>query len=424
MLDIYKLWCFNSLPIFVALPPFAMVQLSTFSPMRTLKALSTGLASIALLMSVGIADQAYAAGGTLFIDQTSPVGEFGHWIVSMPADATFRSSLKTKLLNDLTAGDYSVSITNPAGSFTKMTLVRSGTVIQEVLGNTIDFEVVDDSSYRLNIEFTYTGNVEVRSDPANVFFTMESLADGSTFTGVTPMIFADMPPVTYKVRYDIEPSCEVQKDIQRELIYGSRLIFWSDFTCGEQRIPLAGRTAERIGTDTPRTPYVAPNAHVDMPAKRIVQTSSMSEVVAGGHIRYTVSISNMTRGTLHNIDVVDRYNPEMVDIVQPLTDGGVIAGNEIVWNVPELFAGQSWTTTFTARAKDHLVAGDRIVFMAHAYSDEADFDLSPEAWSSVAGVGIAYMPQTGGKYDVLFALAALIGAALITNLTISRKQSV
>lgn len=304
-----------------------MVQLSTLSTMRTLKALSTGLASIALLMSAGLTEQAYAA-----------------------------------------------------------------------------------------------GTIEVRSDPANVAFEMKNLIDGSVYSGVTPMVFTNMPPVTYTIRYDIEPSCEVQKNIQRELISGSRLVFWKNFTCGDQRVPLAGRTAKRIGTDAPVKPYVKPNVHVDMPAKRIVQTSSQSEVVAGGSIRYTVTLTNMTRGTLHNIDIVDRYNPEMIDIIQPLLDGGVIKENEIVWNIPELFAGQSWSTTFTARAKPHLVAGDRIVLMAHAYSDEADFDLYPEAWSSVAGVGIAYMPQTGGKYDLLFVLAALVGAAFITNLTISRKQ--
>ncbi len=340
----------------------------------------------------------------------------------MPGDATFRSSLKTKLLKDLTAGEYSVSVTNPAGSITKYTLIRSGTVIQEKTGNTIEFEVVDDSSYRLIIEYTYTGSVEVRSDPANVAFEMKSLTDGRIYSGVTPMVYTDMPPVSYKVRYDIEPSCEVQKDMQRELIHGSRLIFWSDFTCGDRRVPLAGRTPERLGTDAPLMPYARPNAHTDMPAKRIVQTSSMSEVVAGGSIRYTITITNMTRGTLHNIDVTDRFSPEMVDI-QPLSDGGIIAGNEIVWNIPELYSGKSWTTSFTVRAKDHLVAGDRIVFMAHAYSDEADFDLFPEAWSSVSGVGIAYMPQTGGKYDVLFAIAALIGAAIVTNVTMNKKRS-
>lgn len=313
----------------MALPHFAMVQHSPFLTIRILKALSTVLASIALLVGVGIADQAHAA-----------------------------------------------------------------------------------------------GTIEVRSNPANVAFKMKSLIDGSVYSGVTPMIFTDMPPVTYTVRYDIEPSCEVQKELKRELISGSRVIFWKNFTCGEKRVPLAGRTPERIGTDTPRTPYVKPNAHVDMPAKRIVQTSSTSEVVAGGTIRYTITMTNMTRGTLHNVDIVDRYNPDMIDIIQPLMHGGVVTGNEIVWNVPEIFAGKSWSTTFTARAKPHLVAGDRIVFMAHAYSDEADFDLYPEAWSSVTGVGIAYMPQTGGKYDLLFVLAALVGAALITNLTINRKQSV
>ncbi len=373
-------------------------------------------------MSFTTANSAQAAGSSLFIDQKSPIAEYGHWIVDMPGDATFRSSLKTKVLNDLDAGTYTVSITNPAGSLTKMTLVHSGTPVQEVTGNSITFEVLDGTSYRLTIEFVYTGTVEVRSDPQNVFFEMESLADGRTFTGITPAVFTDMPPVGYKVKYDIEPDCEVQKDMQRELIHGSRLVFWADFTCGDRRVPLAGKAPVPLGTDRPATKAPRPNAHVDMPAQRIVQTSSMSEVVAGGNVRFNVTISNMTRETLHNIDVVDRYNPEMIDIVQPLFDGGVIDGNEIAWYVPKLYAGQTWTTSFTVRAKDHLTAGDRIVLLAHAYSDEADFDLYPEAWSSVSGVGIAYMPQTGGKYDILFALAALLGAAVVTNMTIRKKQ--
>ena len=407
----------------MALPPFAMVQLSTFLTLRTIKALSTGLASIALLMSVGIVGQAHAAGGSLFIDQVSPTSEYGHWKVTMPGDAIYQSSLKTKYLNDLTPGTYTLSVVNPAGSLTKIYLLRDGIDYMSVTDNTITFEVADGQDFRANVAFTYTGNVEVRSDPQNVFFEMESLVDGSTFTGTTPAVFTDMPPVSYKVRYDIEPSCEVQKEMQRELIHGSKLVFWADFTCGDQRVPLAGRTPKRLGTDRVNPP-VRPNAHMDMPDKRIVQTSSMSEVVAGGNVRFTITIKNITSGTLHNVDIVDRYNPEMIDIVQPLSNGGIIDGNQIVWNVPKIYAGKSWTTSFTARAKDHLVAGDRIVLLAHAYSDEADFDLYPESWSSVAGVGIAYMPQTGGKYDVLLALGALVGAALITNITIRRKQSV
>ena len=402
-----------------------MVQQSPFSLLRTLKALSTGLAAIALIMSVITVNQAHAATakGTLFIDQKSPLGEYGHWIVTKPNDDTFRSSLKTKFLNNLVEGTYNFSITNPAGSLTKITLIRSGTVIKEVTRNEIAFDIKGDDAHRIIVEFTYTGDIQVLSDPSGVAFELKSLIDGSMYSGVTPAVFEGMPPVSYKIRYDVEPSCEVQQDMQRELIHGSKLIFWADFTCGDHDIALAGRTPEQIGTETPRRPYQIPNIHFDMPAKRIVQTSSMTEVVPGGHIRYNVTVTNMTRGTLHNIDVVDRYSPEMVDIVQSLMDGGVIAGNEIIWHVPFLYAGQSWTTSFTVRAKEHLVAGDRIVFMVHAYSDEADFDLYPEAWSAVNGVGIAYMPQTGGKYDFLFVLAALIGAALVTNVTIRNKQS-
>lgn len=401
-----------------------MVKHSLSYRMRARKALSTGIAAFTLLLGVSAAQTTHAAGASLFIDQISPIAEYGHWKVLMPGDATFQSSLKTKVLNDLDAGSYTLSVTNPAGSTTKITLIHSGTAIKEVLGNSITFDALDGAAYRANIEFIYTGTVEVLSDPEGVSFEMKNVMDGSMYTGTTPAVFTGMAPVGYKVQYAVEPSCQVQKDLQRELIHGSKLVFWADFTCGNKRIPLAGRSPEPLATTPIEQPASRSNAHTDTPDKRIVQTASMSEVVPGGTIRYTITVKNITRETLHNVDVIDRYNPEMIDIVQPLFDGGIVNGNQIEWFVPKIFAGQSWTTTFTARAKDTLVAGDRIVLMAHAYSDESDADLYPEAWSSVTGVGIAYMPQTGDRYDVLLAIAALMGAALITNLTIRRKQTV
>lgn len=392
--------------------------------MRAFKALSIGLSAIALVLSVGMTKQVHAAGAAIFIDQQSPIAEYGQWVVSLPGDATYRSSLKTKILNDLGAGTYSITVTNPTGSMTKMSLIRSGTVIQKVDGNTLTFDVTDDHTYRVNIEYVYTGTVQVQSDPSNVGFVMTNLADGSTYTGTTPATFNGMAPVGYRVQYDIEPACEVQKTLQRELIHGSTLTLFRDFTCGDRRIPTAGRTAEPIASQPVEQTPQRVNAHTDAPDKRIVQTASMSEVVPGGLIRFTITVKNVTRTTLHNVAVTDRYNPEMIDVVQPLLDGGVINGNLVEWNIPKIYAGKSWTTTFTARAKDHLVAGDRIVLMAHANSEESDFGMFPEAWSSVAGVGVAYLPQTGDRYDILLGIAAMVAAAFITNLTIRRKTLV
>ena len=408
----------------MALPPVAMVQQSSFIPMRALRAFSIGLSAIALIASLGANEKAYAADAALFVDQKSAISEYGHWTLTLPGDATFQSALKTKLLNNLTPGSYGISVVSPAGALTKLTLVKSGTAMRTVNGTTMNFEITDDHTYRINIEYIYAGTVKVTSNPSNVGFVMTNLADNTTYTGTTPATFDNMSPVEYRVQYNIEPACEVQKTLRRELIHRSVLTLYRDFTCGDRRIPTSGRTAQPLATKPMPAKTTAANTHTDSPDKSVVQTASMSEVVPGGLIHFTITVKNVARETLHNVNVIDRYNPEAIDIVQPLLHDGSVNGNQIEWYVPQIYAGPSWTTTFTARAKDHLVAGDRIVLMANANSTESDVGLYPEAWSSVVGVGVAYMPQTGDRYDALFAIGALMGAALITNLTIRRKQSV
>lgn len=367
---------------------------------------------------------AYAAGGSLFVNQTSSTSEIGNWSVILPSGSTYQSAVKTKVLSDIETGTYTLTVTNPANSLTSITMLRNGSLYRKVTGTTVTFDVADGDEFRANIEYTFAGTVEVVSKPANVAFTMKNMMDGTVFTGVTPTVFTGMSPVQYRVRYDIQPSCEVQKEIERNLVQSNKLIFSADFTCGDKTIPIAGKTNTAMGTVQKIVPSKEEAVHTEIPDKRIMQTSSLSEVVPGGNIHFTITVKNTTRSTVHDIDITDHFNPEMMDIVHPISDGGTIVGNEIQWNVPQIFAGQTWTTTFTARAKDTLKPGDRIVLMAHATSIESDFDLYPEAWSAVVGVGVAYLPQTGGKYDVLFAIAALFGAAIVTQGTRKRMLQV
>ncbi|PIR53851.1 hypothetical protein COU75_03920 [Candidatus Peregrinibacteria bacterium CG10_big_fil_rev_8_21_14_0_10_42_8] len=389
--------------------------------MNSLSFIKTGVLTIALATGLSSAHGVSAAGGSLTLEQKSPNATLGQWIITKPDGTEYKTSLKTKILNDLTAGTYRVAVRAPEKAVTKLSLTRGVSVLQESPSTIMTFDINDGESLHLKATYTYTGTVKVQSNPSGVPFIMSDM-NGGKFSGTTPAVFHDMDPVMYRVHYDVTRDCEVRKSQERVLIEGSSLIFYSNFNCGDRPISLAGKTTEPTASGKIPTPKAPEPAHSDMPDARILQTSNLSEVIPGGNIRFTVAIRNLTRGTLHNIDVTDRFNPSSVEIFS-LMDGGIIDGQNIQWNVPELFAGQVWTTTFEARAKDHLKAGDRIVLLAHAVSDEADAALYPEAWSSVVGVGIAYMPQTGFRYDLLIALAALVGAALMTISTNRVKQS-
>lgn len=389
--------------------------------MNTLLSIKTGVLTIALLAGLSSVQEASAAGGTLTLEQKSPNATMGQWIITKPDGTEYKTSLKTKILNDLTAGTYRVAVRAPEKAVTNIILTRGPTVLQESPSTIMTFEIKDGDSLRLKAIYTYTGTVKVQSSPSGVPFVMSDM-NGGKYSGTTPAVFNDMNPIMYRVNYDVTRDCEVRKSQERVLIEGSTLIFYSNLNCGQRPISLAGKTTEPTASGKMPTPPAPEPSHEDKPDARILQTSNLSEVIPGGNIRFTVTIRNLTRGTLHNINVTDRFNPSSLEVLS-LMDGGIIDGQNIKWNVPELFAGQVWTTTFEARAKDHLVAGDRIVLLAHAVSEEVDSEKYPEAWSSVVGVGIAYMPQTGFRYDLMIALAALFGAALMTISTNRVKQS-
>ena len=380
------------------------------------------LFSLALAIGLASAQGVQAANGSLTLEQSSPDGVIGQWIVTLPNGSEYKTFLKTKILNNLPAGTYRVAVRAPERAVTTITLKRGASLLQENPATIMTFELKDGEALRLKAEYSYTGTVQVHSNPAGIPFVMTDM-NGGVFSGTTPALFKDMAPVMYRTTYDVTRDCEVRKSQERVLVEGSSLIFYSNLNCGDRPISMAGKTTEPTASGKMSKKPESSRAHTDAPDARILQTSNLSEVTTGGNIRFTIAIRNLTRATLHNIDLTDRFNPSSLQILS-LMDGGVIEGENMKWDIPELFAGQVWTTTFEARAKNHLRPGDRIVLLAHAVSEEADADVYPEAWSSVVGVGIAYMPQTGFRYVLLIAFAALIGAAFTTISTFRVKKLV
>ena len=398
---------------FIVLPP---------RNMRTFVSIRTGIAVFSLIMGLGMSHDVNAANASVTLAQNSPDNTLGQWIVTYPDGTQYETSAKTKVLSNLESGVYRVAVRAPERSVTNITLKRGPTVLQKNDSTIMTFELKDGEALRIEATYTYTGTVKVQSDPAGVPFVMTD-ANGGIYSGTTPAVFNDMSPVTYRVHYDVTRNCEVRKNQERVLIEGSSLIFYVNLNCGDHPISMVGKTLEPPATGNTPAPAPEPEAHADTPDARIVQTSNVSEVIPGGNMRFTISIRNITRSTLHNVALNNRFNPESLEITS-ITDGGTIQGENMQWTVPKIFAGQTWTTTVEARARDHLTAGDRIVLLAHATSDESDANMYPEAWSSVVGVGIAYMPQTGFRYDMLLALFALMGAAIATISTNRVQKSV
>lgn len=395
-----------------------------------MKALSTLLTSLVALAALGTSTPALAADSTLYITQVHENHRYGEVTITMPNGSTYLTKLVTKTLERIEAGTYKINVNDPTRTnTTEIRVLKNDILVAETFGNVVEFDVEDGDTIRVTVEYSYAdpyanskGNVEVTSLPNGVPFTLRG-PDGLKVHGETPAFFPGMDPTWYRLEYDIESHCEAQKYQERALNQGSNLIFFANFNCGPQRVPTAGRTGEPLGTGNVRPEPQQMATHTELPGARIVQTSSVAETLPGGRVRFTVSVRNLSRNTLHNVVVSDRYNPEALQVLLPLADGGATDGNSIIWELPVLYAGQTWTTTFEGRVSDTLVAGDRIVLMAHVYADELG-TVYPDAVSSVIGVGVAYMPQTGGRWDIVLSLAGLIGAAYLTHSTIRRKKLV
>lgn len=376
---------------------------------------TTVISAFAFVALIG-ASQAHAAGATIHFEQKSSNATYGEWILTFPNGGDYVSTLKAKILSGLEPGTYRLTVREPEKSHPSIRLIKNSTVIATSNSNSLTFDIAEGDTLRMVMEYAYTGTVEIKSSPSNVGFVMVDTL-GQKFTGKTPAEFTDMPPIGYEVTYNLTTDCTVQKNQKRALIEGSTLSFYADLRCGTSRIPTAGTTAKPLGTGRVSTPAPKTVSHDTAPAQRMVQTASVSEVVPGGMMRFTVSVRNVSRQTLNNVKVTDQFSPNMIDIITPLKDGGTFAAENLMeWNIPKIYAGQTWTTTFDARAKEHVKPGDRIVLLAHGESDENA--SHPDAWSAVVGVGVAYMPQTGFRYDVLFALLALLGAAVATRKTL------
>lgn len=378
-------------------------------------ALKALIITVIAFAGLSISTAAMAAGTSLHIEQKGGVGK---WTLTYPNGAEQTDMAKTKILSAMGSGTYRLTVRPPEGTYTTIELFENNVSKQTGSVTGLTFDLKENTVYRATISYAERGTITVRSNPAGAAFSITDTT-GGTYAGTTPATFTDMPTGLYRITYDLQPECEAKKTQERPLEAGQNLIFTTNIDCGTKRIATPGKTAETLANGP--TPTAT---EVTAPAQRVVQTSSFSEVIAGSRVRITLSVRNVTKQSLRNVRVTDKFSPDMIDIVTPLNDGGVINGSQLEWTVPSIYAGQTWTTSFDILVKDIVQTGERIVLLAQANSGGNDDTQNPEAWSSVVTMGVAHMPQTGNMLDMILTVAAMLAAALITNLTIRRKAPV
>tara|TARA_Y100000310_G_scaffold248856_2_gene254849 strand:- start:370 stop:2157 length:1788 start_codon:yes stop_codon:yes gene_type:complete len=142
----------------------------------------------------------------------------------------------------------------------------------------------------------------------------------------------------------------------------------------------------------------------------VSKNADRGEVRPGEKVGYTVSISNTTNRTLHNVRVEDRMRSPHIRVLN--AQSGQLANDGITWTIPTLAPGQSWDTAYTAQIDyraPHGVTIPNIVTVSGRGMDTVS--LEDRIYTSQIGV-ISNLPPTGAAFDALFlGLTGLAGAA-------------
>ena len=93
-------------------------------------------------------------------------------------------------------------------------------------------------------------------------------------------------------------------------------------------------------------------------------------VAAGGIIRYTIDYGNSGQATASAFRITDTLPANATLLVDSISAGGVVSGNQVIWNLGDLPGGASGQTSVKVQVNTGLASGTAIVNTARLASAE------------------------------------------------------
>jgi len=150
-------------------------------------------------------------------------------------------------------------------------------------------------------------------------------------------------------------------------------------------------------------------------------TSNQDEVLPGGSVMYTLSVTNLTKSTIRNIEAYLQYDPS-VGAIPGVSDRGSVDEQTIVWDIPNIFAGQTWNTQFEFRASENAKAGEQIA-MHTSVGGEGFVTAGIAQKHMTTNIGVSLLPKAGYGSEILLA-GLLASVSLIFAYSIRRKRCI
>lgn len=162
------------------------------------------------------------------------------------------------------------------------------------------------------------------------------------------------------------------------------------------------------------TPTPLRHAPEDAMPRSIFQArTDAREVVPGGVLRLSAFVHNPYPRTLSGLSVSARLTPETSQIVRLSTGGAEVRPGRVLWQVPDLSPGESWTGRLALRLPATLPNGTdfRAVFSLDGQGPVQKLRLT-ERLASVHSTVLATLPKTGASLDVFLTFGGWLSAVL------------
>lgn len=194
------------------------------------------LAPVAVLsLTIGIAPGPLAAAeetGTITIEQQSPNGILGEWILIKPENKQVSLSKDTYTLENAPVGNYTLIVKPPSGAVTTIRTFIDQDLLESKDQPQTSFTLSQNTAIRLRIDYVFTrvGKIGVNSQPPNMAFTLRG-PNNFEVSSKTPASYNDMPEGQYTATFDEIEGCPKPKPLSDRLILEGRINFTITFNC-------------------------------------------------------------------------------------------------------------------------------------------------------------------------------------------------
>lgn len=370
--------------------------------------LRTTFLSASALVALLFSAQAHAA-GSIAIDQQSPIGFLGDYVITFPNGTTVTmNDTDHKSFPIAEVGTYAIAVTPPDGAQLFVTVRGIGAETLSTTLHAFTFTVLDGEDVTVTLHYSYTGTILVDTDPQGTTFELLG-PNGLRMTGTTPQTYTDLPPALYRLTFMKREGCDLVSPMQRSLPINGVLRFFGRFTCG------APEVAPQPAPIVPTLPIPQPNFG------RLVRVSiatQQAEVLPGNTVRTTITVNHIGTRTVHDLVVSAQFDPDFLDTTNPLPRLGSVHGTVVRWEIPELLAGRSWSVTLPFRMQDTVQQGTRTAVTARVEASDLAPEEDPQSLVAIAEIGVTELPQTGTRFDVLFLLLSTTVTAILARKTV------